>query len=160
MFQELFELSFWLRILFSIICGMLIGLERQIRGKPIGIRTSILICLGTMLFMYLEIKIEEKIGMGMTGHTELARVLGQIVTGVGFLGAGVIMTREGLVSGVTSASIVWLLAGIGAAIGLEHYGVALVICIIAVSVLTGAHRLEDVFKGLQRGVHRRKHDET
>jgi len=136
----------------AIICGFIIGVERQVRGKPVGIRTSILICLGTMLFMFLGLKVNE--------GGDATRVLGQIVTGIGFLGAGVIMTRDGLVSGVTSASVVWLLAGMGAAIGLEHYDVAIVICLVASAVLVGVEYLEEVYKKLlQRGVHRHKKEE-
>ncbi|MGE0268643.1 MAG: MgtC/SapB family protein [Candidatus Omnitrophota bacterium] len=141
----------WVRIFFSIVCGLSIGLERQIRGKPVGIRTSILICLGTMLFIFLGLEMDN-------GH-ESVRILGQVVTGVGFLGAGVIMNKEGLVSGVTSASVVWLLAGIGAAIGLELFDVAVTITGVALCVLIGAESLETVFKILQRGVHQHKKNE-
>ncbi|MCA9402364.1 MAG: MgtC/SapB family protein [Candidatus Omnitrophica bacterium] len=124
----------------------MIGLERQIRGKPVGIRTSILICLGTALFVYL--------GLSVQDGTDVARVLGQLITGVGFLGAGVIMNRGDVVSGVTSAAVVWLLAGIGAAIGLEHFAVALVISLVTLSILLGVERLEKVYKELRTGVHR------
>lgn len=149
---ELVDISFWLRVAASILCGFVIGLERQVRGKPVGIRTSILICMGTMLFIYL--------GLNINGGVETPRILGQVVTGIGFLGAGVIMTtKEGLVSGVTSASVVWLLAGIGAAIGLESYGVAVVICFVATSILIGVELLETAYKALRRGVHRHKQED-
>ena len=141
-----FEASFIKGVLFAIICGLTIGLERQVRGKPVGIRTSILICLGTMLFIYLGIQINE--------GKDSARILGQVVTGVGFLGAGVIMNKEGLVSGVTSASVVWLLAGIGASIGLGYFVMAIGLSIIALSILVGVQYLENVFKSLQHGVHK------
>lgn len=147
MFSEVIDPSLWLRIIFSITCGTLVGLERQLRGKAIGIRTSILICLGTTLFIYM--------GEQIDGGRDLARILGQIVTGVGFLGAGVIMNKEGLVSGVTSASLVWILAGTGAAVGLQHYGAAVMICVITLCVLVGVEYLESVFKNLRRGEHRR-----
>lgn len=146
MFNEMFDGSLWLRIVFSIACGTIIGVERQMRGKAVGIRTSILICLGTTIFIYL--------GMQIDGGKDLSRILGQIVTGIGFLGAGVIMTKEGLVSGVTSASVVWILAGTGAAIGLEHYGLAVVVCFITWGILVGVEHLESIFKNLQRGEHR------
>ena len=139
----LFDLTFWIKIFFSIICGFIIGIERQIRGKPMGIRTCMLICLGTTLFIYLGLQIE--------GGREIGRVLGQVVTGIGFLGAGVIITRGDIVSGVTSASVVWLLAGIGAAIGLSYYGVALVTTVMALGILVGVEWLEKVFKKLRKG---------
>ncbi|MCA9395295.1 MAG: MgtC/SapB family protein [Candidatus Omnitrophica bacterium] len=145
---ELSDPAFWLRIVLAVCCGFMIGLERQIRGKPVGIRTSILICLGTALFVYL--------GLSVQDGTDVARVLGQLITGVGFLGAGVIMNRGDVVSGVTSAAVVWLLAGIGAAIGLEHFAVALVISLVTLSILLGVERLEEVYKELRTGVHRQK----
>ena len=147
MVQEVFDSSLWLKISFSIFCGFVIGLERQIRGKPVGIRTSILITLGSMLFIALAK------GLSLDSSTE--RVLGQLVTGIGFLGAGVIMNKEGLVTGMTSAAVIWLLAGIGAAIGLHFYGTALVICFVCLFVLIGVQLLENVFKFLRKGVHKR-----
>lgn len=142
----LFEVGFWLRVVFAIICGLIIGLERQIRGKPVGIRTCILICLGTAFFIYLSIQIN--------GSENISRVLGQVVTGVGFLGAGVIMTKGDIVSGVTSAAVVWLLAAIGAAVGLEFYGLSLAVAIIAVAVLVGVELLEKAFKFLRQGAYK------
>lgn len=146
MWDDLFDHAFWMRIFLSLLCGFIIGLERQMRGKPVGIRTSMMICIGTMLFIYL--------GEGVTEIKDSARVLGQVVTGIGFLGAGVILTRQGLVSGVTSASVVWLLAGIGSAIGFERFGVALVITLMAVLVLGGVQILEDFFLHLRNGGHK------
>src|SRR5262245_24486763 len=131
MTEPILDISFWQRILFSIICGALIGIERQLRKKPIDIRTSILICLGTALYIYLGWHVANP----GSDHT---RVLGQIVTGIGFLGAGVIITTgEGLVTGVTSAAVVYLLAGIGSAIGFGFYSIALSISLVAVFVLIG-----------------------
>lgn len=146
-----FDLNFWVGVLFTIVCGFIIGIERQIRGKTVGIRTSILICLGTMLFINL--------GLWVNGGNDAPRILGQIITGIGFLGAGVIMNKEGLVSGVTSAAIVWLLAGIGAAIGLHFYTGAVIISLIALGVLVGVQYLEDIFKNLQHGVHQHRKGE-
>jgi putative Mg2+ transporter-C (MgtC) family protein len=129
-----------------LLCGGIVGLERQLRGKPAGIRTSSLICLGTALFVYL--------GVGMTGgQGDPARVLGQVVAGIGFLGAGVIMTRNGLLTGVTSAAVIWLLAAVGSAIGLGRYGAALAMAVVSVAVLVGVEQLEHGFAALRRGVH-------
>jgi len=137
MVEPILDISFWQRILFSIICGAIIGIERQLRNKPIDIRTSILICLGTSLYIYL--------GWHVAGpSTDMTRVLGQIVTGIGFLGAGVIITTGGgLVSGVTSAAVVYLLAAIGSAIGFGFYSVALSISLVALFVLIGVEWLEE-----------------
>ncbi len=148
---EILNYSFWLRIIVAIICGLSIGIERQIRGKPMGIRTCILICLGTTLFIYLGLQINE--------GKDVARILGQVVTGIGFLGAGVIMMRGDIVSGVTSAAVVWLLAGIGAAIGMQYYDVALAVTMVALSILVGVEWLEKFYKGLRCGVHSKKKEE-
>ncbi len=126
---------FWIRVATAIACGTVIGLERQIHGKPVGVRTCILICLGTALFVQL--------GAGFAAeHADRSRVLGQVVTGVGFIGAGVIIAREGLVKGVTTAAVIWLLAALGSAIGLDQFAGAMTIAIVAVVLLTGIERIE------------------
>ena len=127
--------SFWLKMALCIFCGLIVGLERQLHNKPIDIRTSVLICLGTMTFIYL--------GNQLDGVKDDTRVLGQVVSGIGFLGAGAIFNREGLVVGLTSASVVWVLAAIGAAIGFEKYNIGIVISVVTVAVLTGLHWFED-----------------
>jgi putative Mg2+ transporter-C (MgtC) family protein len=127
------------------MAGAIIGLERQIAGKPVGVRTSALICFGTYIFI--------QIGSTIEGATDPSRVLGQVVTGIGFLGAGVMMSREGVVVGVTSAASIWMLAGIGATIGFGYFQVAIVISVLVVAVLVGVNMFEHVFKSLQRGVH-------
>src|SRR5210317_2435108 len=115
--------DFWVKILSSILCGGIIGFERQIRGKPAGIRTSILIRLGTEIFV--------------SHGTSLAtgdqyRVLAQVVTGIGFLGAGLMISQEGTVRGVTSAAVIWVLAAIGSTIGLGNLAEALVLVVVTV----------------------------
>ena len=135
-----------MRIGMALLCGGIVGLERQLRGKPAGMRTSSLICLGTAMFVYLS--------LGMQGgDADPARVLGQVVTGIGFLGAGVIMTRNGLLTGVTSASVVWLLAAVGSAIGIGRHGVAIAMTLVTVAVLVGVELLEHMSAALRRGVH-------
>ncbi len=101
--------TFALEIIIVVACGGVVGFERQVRGKPIGIRTSILICLSTYIFV--------RLGGTLYGTgVDPTRVLGQVVTGVGFLGAGVILAKGGSITGVTSAAVVWMLAAIG-----QHY---------------------------------------
>jgi putative Mg2+ transporter-C (MgtC) family protein len=145
-FDEFGDPELWSRVGMALLCGGIIGLERQLRGKPAGMRTSSLICLGTAMFIYL--------GSAMQGEAgDPSRVLGQVVTGIGFLGAGVIMTRNGLVTGVTSAAVVWLLAAVGSAVGVGRFGVALAMSLVSVGVLVGVERLEHAFSALRRGVH-------
>lgn len=138
--------DFWIHIATTLFCGGIIGLERQLRGKPAGMRTSILICLGTYVFISLATTLHEN-------SLESSRVLGQIVTGIGFIGAGVIMGKEDVVKGVTSAAIIWVLAGIGAAIGYGHLATAISLTLVTVSVLLGIEFLESSFVKLRRGVH-------
>ncbi len=139
---------FWLTVGAAILCGGIVGLERQIRGKPAGVRTSCLICLSTAVFLHLGSEVA-------TDSADPTRVLGQVVTGVGFLGAGVMLAREGIVTGVTTASVIWALAAIGCAIGLGHIAGAVVLAIVTVVVLTGVELLEAGVRGLTRGVHSR-----
>jgi len=138
--------QFWIGIGIAALCGGIIGFERQIRGKPAGIRTSILICLGTSIFIHL--------GTTFKGaNVDPTRVLGQVVTGIGFLGAGVIIAREGLVKGVTSAAVIWVLAGIGAMIGFGLLISAVVLSFVTVGILTGVELLENSVRRLRRGAH-------
>lgn len=120
--------EFWIKAAFSILCGFVVGIERQLHKKPIDTRTTILICLGTTLFVEL--------GLLAGGTKDDTRVLGQIITGIGFLGAGTIITRpQGAVAGLTSASVVWVVSAIGAAIGFGEYGIALVVSVLTVIIL-------------------------
>jgi putative Mg2+ transporter-C (MgtC) family protein len=143
--------EFWVRVGVASLCGAIIGIERQLRGKPAGIRTSILICLGTMAFV--------RLGSLVTGETgDSTRVLGQVVTGVGFIGAGVMLAREGLVRGVTSAAVIWTLAAIGALIGFTHYGAALALALLVLAVLSGVQLLEQAVRNLRRGDYAKESD--
>ena len=143
--------AFWMTVGVAVLCGSIIGLERQIRGKPAGVRTSILICLGTAVFIHLGTTVA---GVG----SDPTRVLGQLVTGVGFLGAGVMFAREGVVIGVTTAAVVWVLAAIGAAIGFGHHLAALALAGVTVAVLVGVEFLESSFRWLTRGAYGRESD--
>jgi len=130
-----FSPLFWQTVGSSVACGAIIGLERELRDKPAGVRTSILICMSTAVFVHLGATLQ-----GAGGDP--ARVLGQVVTGVGFLGAGVILTREGMVLGVTTAAVIWVLAAAGAAIGLGHILGAIALSLVTVAVLTGVEVIE------------------
>ena len=134
--QMLLDQELWVRIGLSIFCGFAVGIERQIHKKPIDVRTSVLICLGTMTFIYL--------GELLDGNKDSTRVLGQVATGIGFLGAGAIVTRQGLVIGMTSASVVWVLAAVGASIGFGQYEIRLVVSLVTVFVLSGLHWIDEI----------------
>lgn len=143
--------TFWATVGVAILCGGIVGFERQLRGKPAGVRTSILVCLGTSVFIHL--------GSALSGvGSDPTRVLGQLVTGIGFLGAGVMFSREGVVSGVTTAAVIWMLAAIGAAIGLGRFVGAMALAVVTVGVLVGVELLESSVRRLTRGVHTREED--
>jgi len=150
--MDVTTVDFWAVIGWSLLCGGVIGLERQLRGKPSGIRTSIFICLGTALFVSLSVA-------HSNDHSDDVRVLGQVVTGIGFLGAGVMIARGGTVTGVTSAAVIWLLAAIGSLVGFSHYKEAVAIAFLSVGLLRGIGLLEARFPILQRGVHAPTSDE-
>ncbi len=138
------EFSFSVQLGTAIVCGAIIGFERQLRGKAIGIRTGILICLATQVFVRLSVTLDGSM-------VDPTRVIGQVVTGVGFLGAGVILARGGAVTGVTSAAVVWMLAAIGSTIGVGRPVEGLVLSIVVVAILIGVRGLESVFKRLRGG---------
>jgi putative Mg2+ transporter-C (MgtC) family protein len=116
------------KLIISIVIGIFIGGEREYRNKSAGLRTIILICLGATIFTILSAKIGDPTGS--------SRVAANIVTGIGFLGAGAIM-REGLtVSGLTTASTIWVAAALGMAVGLGEYWLATYCMILTFIVLT------------------------
>ena len=104
------EWELLLRLTLSCVLGGVIGYERQSRHKSAGLRTNVLVCLGSCLIMVLS----ESIYMSVEGHTNAdpARLAAQVVSGIGFLGAGAIM-KEGLtVTGLTTAACLWVVAGV------------------------------------------------
>jgi putative Mg2+ transporter-C (MgtC) family protein len=109
---------FFLKIFLSALFGGVVGLERELRGKPAGLKTNMLISLGSCLYVLIGLSIA---GVNPEG-SEIARIVGQIITGVGFLGAGTIMHRENqVVGGLTTAAAIWVVAAIGAAVGIGLY---------------------------------------
>ena len=137
----------WTSVATALFCGGIVGLERQLAGKPAGMRTSMLICIATYAFVTM--------GKSIVGESvDSTRIIGQIVTGIGFLGAGVMLTREGLIIGVTSASVIWVLAAIGSLIGLGNHGAAIILSFVTLFVLIGVNTLESLLKkSMKKGVH-------
>jgi putative Mg2+ transporter-C (MgtC) family protein len=123
-----------LGITLAIVLGAAIGLERETRRKAAGLRTNMLICLGAAVFTIISKQMAEPGG-------SLTRIAAQIVTGVGFLGAGAIIQDRGGVHGLTTAATIWLVASIGMACGAGFYSLAVISTIIAVIVLIGLAKL-------------------
>ncbi|MCJ8330196.1 MAG: MgtC/SapB family protein [Lentisphaeria bacterium] len=129
-------IDFMCRILMAAFLGGLIGLERDIHGRAAGMRTYLLVGMGSALFMVLSIIVSIP-GPGMM-MTDPGRIAAQIVTGIGFLGAGAIMKDGFNVRGLTTASCFWIVAAVGMACGFGRYDLAIgssVITLIALSLL-------------------------
>jgi|SRR5690554_3523737 len=108
------------KALFSLGLGIILGLEREMKDKAAGLRTITIISLGSTLFTIMSYKI------GIATGTETTRIASYIVSGIGFLGAGVIFKDEASINGLTTASIIWVAAAIGMSIGFGQYGSALI----------------------------------
>jgi putative Mg2+ transporter-C (MgtC) family protein len=113
---DLLYLDLLIRLVTAAILGGAIGFEREMRGKPAGLRTNILICVGAALFTELSVTVAGSLG-GVGGPAEPSRISAQIVSGIGFLGAGTIIQARGTVSGLTSAATLWVVGAIGMAAG-------------------------------------------
>jgi putative Mg2+ transporter-C (MgtC) family protein len=100
------------KILIATICGLLIGIERELKQKVAGIRTNILICVGCSILSSLSFYLAQQYDL-----VDPTRMIGQIITGIGFLGAGVIMKVEDKIIGVTTAAFIWVVSAIGIMIG-------------------------------------------
>ena len=123
--------------------GGAIGLEREIAGKPAGLRTNILICMGATLLTDVSIGIVT--GPDGSRLGDPARLAAQIVTGIGFLGAGTIMQARGTITGLTSAATIWVVAAIGITVGAGHYleaaGAGFLVTLVLAGLGNVEHRL-------------------
>src|SRR5437870_6440061 len=134
---EVLRLQLLLQLILAVLLGGVVGLEREISGKPAGLRTNILICVGAALFTTLSFTMS-------LGRGDPARVAAQILAGVGFIGAGTILHTRGAVTGLTSAATIWVVAAIGMALGTGAYVEAVGTTVLVVVVLTGLASLEKV----------------
>lgn len=117
-----------IRLVVSIVIGGLVGLERELEHKPAGLRTIMLVCLGSTIFMLIGFELCEF-------GSDVGRIVAGVVTGVGFLGAGAIIRARGEVHGLTTAATIWLASGLGLAIGAGHFVLAVIACVLILIVL-------------------------
>jgi putative Mg2+ transporter-C (MgtC) family protein len=129
------RLDLLIQLTLAVVLGGIIGLERELKGKPAGLRTNILICMGATLFTALSIQLARSTG-------DPGRVAAQILTGVGFIGAGTILHTRGSVTGLTSAATIWVVAAIGMALGAAAYVEAIGTTLLVTAVLSGLGVLE------------------
>jgi len=130
-----------LRLLWAGFLGALIGVERNVRRRPAGMRTGVCVCLGAALFTIISAEYAK-----LTGDTGTTRIASNIVQGIGFLGAGVILRERGSVVGLTTAATIFAQAAIGMAAGAGFYMLAGVASLLVLFALTGLIYVEDVLK--------------
>ena len=130
-----------LKLLLAAILGGMVGIEREIRDKPAGLRTNILICVGSTLFMSISTKVAQLLGGDPT------RIGAQIISGIGFLGAGAVMHSHGFVLGLTTAATIWVVAGVGMALGSGMYLVAVFATAMSLVTLYFLSFIEDRIQG-------------
>ena len=123
------EIKYLISILISVILGFLIGYERKLRFKEAGIRTHTIVCAGSALIMVVS-----KYGFGDSVEADASRVAAQIVSGIGFLGAGIIIYRKHEIHGLTTAAGVWATSGVGMAAGAGLYIVAAGSTVIIIAI--------------------------
>ncbi len=115
-------------ILAATLCGAVIGLEREVSRKPAGLRTNVLICIGAAVFTIFSNHFAEN-------ADSASRITAQIISGIGFLGAGAIIRESGAVQGLTTAATIWLIASIGMACGAGFYMLASIATVLTLIVL-------------------------
>ncbi len=145
---SVFRLDLITKLALAILMGGAIGLERQLAGKASGLRTNILICLGSALIMDLSMNLGASFGDVRVGDP--GRIAAQIVTGIGFIGAGTIMQSRGAITGLTSAATIWVVAAIGMTVGAGFYVEALGATAMVMLVLAGLGRVEYRLLRMQR----------
>lgn len=126
----------------AVLCGAIVGLERELKRKAAGLRTNVMICIGATLYMLVSQLLIAQSGMG-----DVTRIAGQVVVGMGFIGAGTIIQSRGRVVGLTSAATLWVVAAIGVVIGAGYplLGLLVTLCVIFLLVVVGW--LEFLFLG-------------
>jgi len=123
-------------VLVALICGGIVGSERERREKPAGLRTLMFVCLGSAVFTMT--------GFAFTSTTgDSGRVAAQVVAGIGFLGAGVILHGRGTISGTTTAATIWVMAAIGMTTAAGHAGAGLGLSIVVRAILLGVRKFEE-----------------
>lgn len=132
----------FVKLLMAAVCGCIIGIEREVHRKSAGIRTNMMICLGAALYV-----IAAEMIMGLHAGGDATRMAGQVVVGMGFIGAGAIIQSRGHIVGLTTAATLWVVAAIGVVIGLGFPLFGLSVTLFVVGILVGVGRLEHMILG-------------
>lgn len=137
--HEVSPLAVALRIVVAIIVGGLLGLERGLKNRPAGLRTYMLVCVGSCLIMLTNQYIYQ-----VTGTGDPVRMGAQVISGIGFLGAGtIIVTRRNQIKGLTTAAGLWSAAGVGLAVGIGFYEAAIIGGFAIFTVMTLLQRMDN-----------------
>ena len=141
--ESLFNSEFIIRLFMALVLGFALGLERELTNKYAGLRTHILVTLGACIFTIISIYGFPTFAQGdnvilhqATGIRDTSRVAAQIVTGIGFIGAGTVLRNGPMVFGLTTAATLWIAASIGMACGAGMYGISIFATVLSVAVLT------------------------
>lgn len=143
MFQELNVISITLRLVLAMLCGGLLGFDREQKRRPAGLRTYMLVCMGAALVMITSQYAVETVGEG-----DILRMGAQVISGIGFLGAGTIITGARQVKGLTTAAGLWAAACLGLAAGIGFYSGTLLGCGGILLVFTAFHCVEQRLSNL------------
>jgi putative Mg2+ transporter-C (MgtC) family protein len=130
------QLDLALRLLLAVVLGAAIGVEREFSRHPAGLRTLLLVSLGSCLFSSLGVAL-------VPGNQDVTRIAAQVVTGIGFLGAGAILRQGSSVKGLTTAASIWVAAAIGMTCGFGLYVLALLATVVSIIALVAIGRFED-----------------
>lgn len=118
------QMVFFIQLALALVLGMFLGTERTLAHKTAGLRTYSLVAMGSCLFVIASIGFSMR-EMGFVETTELMRVIAGIITGVGFIGAGIILFKDNHLTGMTTSAGLWVAAGIGISVGLQLYALAI-----------------------------------
>lgn len=148
---ELFP-DFAVKLGVAVFCGLLLGAERERMEKPAGLRTIVLITVGSTLFMIVsDLMPRISIGADETMRVDPARIAAQVVTGIGFLGAGTIIQTRGSVHGLTTAAIIWFAAAVGLCIGIGFPILAIASTVLMLLTLISFRPLRKRLSAQSRG---------
>ncbi len=152
---ELKFIELTIRILLAVFLGGMVGYEREIKGQSAGFRTHILVCVGAAIIALIQIRATNQILQLATGASDYLQILSmdntrltaQIISGIGFLGAGTIIVTKRSISGLTTAASIWTTANIGIAVGMGFYDVAFIGAFIIIATLNFIKRKLNVTVG-------------
>lgn len=130
------------RLILAAILGAVIGIEREIKNRAAGFRTHIIVSVGACLIMLIGIDGIGKFSSDTARDT--ARIAGQVISGIGFLGAGTILQKKNAVTGLTTAATLWLSAAIGLAVGIGYYEGAIIATVICLVTLISLNKIRDL----------------